>query len=86
MHILINYCGTNSLTGAVSFQIYNVGIVPDKIVFDIDVVMVATDVNKELEKANKVFSSRNISMSIGHVEKDLYKEELISNHSAQCYS
>ena len=86
MHISINYCGTNSLTGAVSFQIYDVGIVPDKIIFDIDVVMSATDVNKELEKACNTFSSRNIDMSIGYIGKDLYKEEIIHNPNTQCYS
>lgn len=86
MNVDINHCGTNSIIGAVYVHVFEKGLKPDKVVVNIDTVMNATDVHKELAKAQEAFAGRNVDIELGVVKHDLYKAALLRDPKTVCYS
>jgi hydroxymethylpyrimidine/phosphomethylpyrimidine kinase len=87
MRLNIGMCGTHSITGCIADKVTMVGASPDKIIVDIDTVMLATDVNKELAKAQLAFAKRPFTVELGLVTRDLYQEDLACHpDTAVCFS
>lgn len=87
MTLHIDMCGTHSITGCVMDKVLAKGAQPERIIININTVMLATDVYKELAKARKSYAERPFTIELGTVKKDLYKEDLAKNPGkALCFS
>lgn len=76
MRLKIETCGTHSIMGCIAEKVLETGEAPTKITIDIGNVMKATDVHKELSKAQVAFEKRPFVIELGNVDRDFFKEDI----------